>query len=162
VKNPVSLKATGGIYLNRQNYVGGTVEYAIIDDSKTYFGFGGRYCYHYDAGTKNTAFYIPIELKYNFRRFNVKYDVFDSYDPIFQTSITKDWEADISYQATTISLGHGFSFIKLNKRSIAIELSMFAQIIPSVKYHNEFPFSNPPSSTFDGAKGVRASLLFNL
>lgn len=159
---PTSIKAMGGIYLNKQNYVGGTVDFAVINDTKSYFSIGGRYSYHYGKETGNTSFYIPIEAKYTYQRFDAEYQYITGYDSTFQQVTTEEWNADISYNATTLSVGHGFSFIQKNKRSIALEVSVFAQVIMSHSFRNTLPVPSEPNSTFNGGKGAKLSLLFNL
>lgn len=159
---PVSIYLGAGKYFSRRHFVGVSGEIPVLTGDN-FFSGGLRYCYQYDAHKGNVAFYLPIELQYFHVKTDANYQVSDTvYDQqpgglVTYYSSYKNLEYTIN--TFSLSVGQGFSFVKNNKHSLALELSL-------VRF---FPFEpkflnldrEPPKTNFDG-NGLRFSLIYNI
>ena len=158
---PVNLKLGLGKYIDRENFIGLSVEVGLASEIKGVINAGLRYTHQYDAYRKNVAFYIPIEIQYSHMQFNNFYSVNDT---IFNPSGI-GWETPLDLEvvntinALTISAGQGFSFIRSDKKSIGVELIIFKSFIMTYESNNSYP--EKPKSEFL-INGVKLSLLYNL
>lgn len=160
---PVSIYLGAGKYFKSRHFVGVCGELAVIVDGKNYFNGGLRYTYQYDANKRNVALYIPIELQF----LHVKtYSQFQTTDTNFVAgsggqsySYPSNLNVDYKLNAFSFSLGQGFSFIKKNKHSIALELSFVRYFPLKLTYINLD--REPPKTDFTG-NGFRFSLIYNI
>jgi hypothetical protein len=156
---PLSFKAGVGKYLDRQNYVGLNVELGFAGETRSYFDVGVKYAYQYDGHKSNVAFYIPVEAAFNSTAITSRMTVNDTVFTNNGWSWPDDRYIDINYQSFRLGIGHGVSFILNNKKSIAIEASLFNHFILSEEFPDldvEAPVMN---SNFYGWK---LAVFFNL
>lgn len=156
---PLSFKAGLGKYLNRQNYIGVNAELGFAGETRQYIDIGVKYAYQYDAHKSNVAFYIPIEGAFNSTGITSRLTVNDTVFIDGGWTWPDDKYVDINYQSFRLGIGQGVSFILNNKKSIAMELSLFNHFILSEKFlelEGEAPVMN---SRFNGLK---FSFFYNL
>lgn len=154
---PYNLRLSFGKYFDRTHFVGLRLDYAL-GGMDTYLSPAIRYKYQFDGYKRNLAWYVMAELKYEFME--------DEYMGVNLDTSTVDGEIysniDYDFQKMTsfgIGISQGVAFILRDKRSIAIELSLFRNNILSSEflYANELlAFSRWRSS------GIGLSLMYNL
>lgn len=121
---PLNVSLTLGKYFNRNHFVGVNGIYGVIyqnADLSSYLSGGLKYKYQYDPYKNNLALYVFGNANYtliqgNFRDINVYTANSDFYaDQIENT---------YKIQYPEIGVGHGFSWVLKNKKSISLELSV--------------------------------------
>ena len=121
---PVNLKASVGKYLNTQNYLGVTADYALLAESSSFWNAGLRYAYLFNIN-RNSSFYIPVELMLSQWITEDQYDIDDT------TFVGTGFEYPASEQlqtkinALTLHAGVGHSFLFADKKAFNIELTFF-------------------------------------
>jgi hypothetical protein len=129
---PISLYGTVGYYFSRQHFAGLSADFGMIADRKGYYAIGGRYVYQYDAHKTNTAFYVPIEAKYQHIEMSDHYTTKDTfwYDP---NSFSYPGHTNVvtSYNNLALTIGHGFGFILKSGHSFNVELSFMKCMVLS-------------------------------
>jgi len=158
--SPISLKVSGGKYLDRKNFIGLYGELGLITESSGYFSAGVRYLHQYDGYKKNAAFYIPIELGYNQWTTSPWYTLSDTlfYEDGGWSYPTYE-EIKTDYSSVNFSFGQGVAFILPQKKSLALELALVKNFVLSETFTNSErrqPISEPSIT------GIRFSLLYNL
>ena len=120
-----------GTYLNRQNFIGGSVELGFTSSPKNYLSAGFRYLYQYDGYKKNVAFYLPIEAHFTSMKGKSQYKVADT-SYFSDGSIAFDFayrDVDVKFSMASVSLGQGFSFILNNKKAVGVEISFIKYFV---------------------------------
>ena len=150
---PILLTVGAGKYFTRRHFVGLNLDFAIASLSGgKFFNIGGRYCYQYDAGKGNTAFYIPVEVKYNYYADYMRFTVNDTTD-LYGNGPEYPGDLDIDYKFGTFgfTVGHGFAFMMNNKHSFALELFLSKDFLISERYEGSTGTSDPKINyTFNG------------
>lgn len=156
----MGIKGGVGNYLNRQNYIGASVEFGLNDYPKNFFSAGVRYFYQYDGYKRNVAFYLPIEAHFTSMK----------YDGNISTSDTNfvDGNGSWTYPSTvaytsqfsciSLSVGQGVSFIMNNKKSIGIELSFAKYFVLSSRITG---LKQEPNTSFS-PNAIKLSLLYHI
>jgi len=153
------LKVAGGKFLDTKNFVGLTADYAVSSWSKNIFSFGARFKHYYDGQKKNLGLYIPIELQFT----SIQGDSYISLNDTIYTDQGWEWPTDVDiktdFQALTLGVGHGFSMMLANKKSLAIEVSVVNFFGIKDEYENGDFDPIESDDTFDGI-GFKGALLF--
>lgn len=157
IDNLLILKAIGGKFLNEKNFVGLTFEYAVVAESDQFWSGGLRYHHYYDSQKRNIGLYIPIELQLTSIAAKNSISVDD-------TLYAEDWsewplrlEVPLEFQALTLSLGQGVSFILSNKKTLSCEVAVLTQFKMKEEYLSEVAII--PDGPFRGY-GFKGSILF--
>lgn len=124
---PISIKAGIGQYRGREHYIGALVEVGLLMESFNYLNAGLRYQHQYDGYKRNVAFYIPIDLYYNFWNSNTNYSIGNPSFP----GLTDHLDLFTEAHSLGIGFGHGFGFSLANQKSISLELGLFKNFVMS-------------------------------
>lgn len=146
-ETPLCLTFGIGKHLDKQHYVGFSSDLQLLNFSfgQSFFNAGVKYAYQYGSESTNTALYVPVEAKYGIYKGDMNYSVNDT---IFDAgSFTYPSSADIDYTVNmaSISVGQGFGFMKKDKKSIQLELSLTKYFELSTTFSGA-PLGNPQSS----------------
>lgn len=153
----VNLRAGIGKYLNRRNFVGFRLDYALLGDGiQTLISPAIRYKYQFDGYKRNTAWYILLELQHNYMKGEFRAIRPDEY-------YTNIYEVDLvsqKHQNFGVSFGQGIAFILANKSSVGFEFSVFKNNVFSfdlVKEKDGYVLYDSLSHT-----GISFALVYNL
>ncbi|MEL6631110.1 MAG: hypothetical protein AAFQ83_06580 [Bacteroidota bacterium] len=123
---PLSLKASVGKYLNAQNYVGITVDYALLAESPSFWNTGLRYAYIFNT-KRNSSVYVPVELMLSQWITEDQYDIDDTTfvgsSGGFEYPASEQLQSKI--HALMLNAGVGYSFLFADKKAFNIELTFF-------------------------------------
>ena len=154
---PLSLKASVGKYLNAQNYLGVTADYALLAESPSFWNAGLRYAYLFNIN-RNSSFYIPVELMLSQWITEDQYDIDDT------TFVGTGFEYPASEQlqtkinALTLHAGVGHSFLFADKKAFNIELTFFLTGV----LNEEFVDLDRVADRDVQVNGLRLSLMVDL
>lgn len=158
---PISLYASVGKYFTRHHFVGISADIGMIGDRPGYYAIGGRYAYQYDAHKTNTAFYVPIELKYQhinmFDNYNVKDTTWFSENSYSYPGFTN---IETSYSNLAFSIGHGFGFMLKSGHAFNIEISFMKSFVLSKEYTDLEVAPHAPDET-PNFKAYRLGLFYS-
>jgi hypothetical protein len=160
---PLCLKIGIGKYFGRENYLGINSDIAIATNAQSFYTISLKYQRQYDAFKNNVALYVPIELQYNFTKFDVAYQVDDTLVDVQSGGIVTYYPSQIStnqsVQSLGFSVGQGFSFIRQNKRSISLELSLFKNFVLNHQFY-DLNRENPKSEFKNS--GLKLSFFYSI
>lgn len=155
---PISLKLGVSKLIDENHLVGISSELALNSSVSSYFNFGARYRYLYDA-SKNTAFYFPVELKFSHNTHSYQYQVNDTtFTDNMDWSYPTDLQTDITLNAIELNLGQGISFAMKNEKSFSLELMLIKQLMLNERFQNSKNID--PKSEF-GITGLKLSAVMN-
>jgi hypothetical protein len=158
---PVSFRVGGGKYFNRQHFLGAALDLAIISDSRNYFSGFVRYCNYYRSNKKNVALYLPVELGFNTFRYYSNFGVYkpytDSQGNINLLYVSRDIET--SFSSALFNFGQGLSFAMNDKKSIAVELSVFKNFFVKHKF---IDLNEAAPKTSFGIDGLKLMIAYNI
>ncbi len=155
---PISLQIGAGKYLNRKNFVGVNLNYALISGGSPTFNANLRYQFQYDAYKRNTACYIPVEFGFHSLNYYTSFLVNDSLF-IDQNSWTEQLNTEVKISSLDLGVGHGFNFMLKNTHSIALELLVYKYFTMSQKFET-LPQGNPNFKL--NAVGAKLAVFVNI
>lgn len=161
---PLCVSAGFGKYIHRKHFVGVGIDFDIQSSLKSFYSVNMRYAHQYDAYSKNTSLYLPIELTYNHFRNRMPFSLDETDTTFFSdgtvsgSSYPKNIEYDMSFNTFGLSIGQGFGFILSNKNSISIEVALFKYFALNSKYYN---LSVPEPSLQYAVQGFKFALRYN-
>jgi hypothetical protein len=158
---PVTLYGSVGKYFGRKHFVGLTADIGLISQEPGYYAFGARYVLQYDRNKKNTALYLPIEIKYQHLNMETGYRVNDTIwnDP-YSYSFPGNVYASTSFNNLAVTIGHGFGFILKKSHAFNVELSYTKSFILSAERKETIPGPHEPNSQFS-IGGFRMGLFYS-
>jgi hypothetical protein len=145
---PINLRVGAGKYFNRKHFLGLNAEYSIIAGVSPLFNVNGRYSYQYDAYTKNTSSFIPIEIGFTSLVNTTSFYLADTSS--FMGFKQQDFT--IKTSALNIGIGHGFNFMMKDKRSLALEFLIYKYFILNESFQGPMQGTPMFSSSPIGAK----------
>jgi hypothetical protein len=146
---PITLYGAVGKYFGRQHFLGLSCEYGLVSDEPGYYAFGARYVYQYDGHKGNTAFYFPIEVKYQHLNMLTSYKVNDTiWDSPSSYSYPGTVNSVASFNNLALSIGHGFGFILKQGHAINVELSYLKSFVLSIEQKDPLPGPHEPNTSF--------------
>jgi hypothetical protein len=157
---PLGVKFGAGTYLNRQNFIGGSVELGFTSNPKNYLSVGARYFYQYDGYKKNVAFYLPVELHFTTMQDSYQFSTSDTNFVDNNGSWTYPSYKDIKTKMSMVSLsfGQGLSFILHNKKAIGVEISFVKYFILNTRFEDA---PKKPNTDFS-INGFKLALLYSI
>lgn len=160
---PICFQFGVGKYINRQNFIGVSGDFAILSGLENYLSFGLRYVYQYDSYKRNVSFYVPLELQYSnittVNTYSPKDSIsFDGGITYYEKTVD-DVMTDVSINSINFCVGQGFSFMLNNKKSISLELKLFKSFVLSHKFIDLE--GNKPKSDFK-INGLKLALFYNI
>lgn len=155
---PITIRLGASRYLNKNMQVGLVGEYALLIGDSKYFNLGARFQYMYNP-SKNTAFYLPVEVKYSRYEFDSQYQVNDT---TFIDEFSWEYPSRLDTRAVLnnveLCIGQGISFALKNNKSLNLEAMFVKQFTVSQAIRSENALT--PNSKFN-VFGGRLSLSFN-
>jgi hypothetical protein len=157
----VAFRLGAGKYFNRQHYLGAALDLVILSDGKDAFSGFFRYCNHYRSSKKNTALYLPVEIGYN--RFNINTNFGTIKALIDDQGNTYNYygykNIETSFSSMVFNFGQGLSFAMNDKKSIAIEFSVFKNFFVKHKF---IDLNEPAPNASFGIDGLKLMVAYNI
>jgi len=122
-ETPVCLSIGAGKYIQRQHYVGASIDLKAIGGPSSFSQYSANYHYLYDRNKSNTARYIPITLGLQKLTSTEYFSVPDLTMPPFPLNVQKEMEVNVS--SLHLGIGHGFSFIGNNLHYFNLEVLLY-------------------------------------
>jgi hypothetical protein len=122
-ETPVCLNIGAGKYVQRQHYLGASIDLKAIGGPSRFSQYSANYRYLYDRNKSNTARYIPITFGFQKLTSLEYFSVPDLTMPPFPINLQKEMEVNVS--SFHLGIGHGFSFIGNNLHYFNIELLLY-------------------------------------
>ncbi len=145
---PISLYGAFGKYFGRKHFLAICADFVLNSEPGGY-AVGGRYVFQYDEHKRNTAFYLPVEVKYQHLNLVTGFRVKDS---IWYDEYSYSYPGNIypmaGFNNIGLTIGHGFGFIKKEGRAFNLELSYTRSFILSVDYKDPLFEPNEPKTSF--------------
>jgi len=120
---PLSVSLAVGKYFNRNHFIGINGNYGVVyasADLNSYLSGGLKYKYQYDPYKNNLALYVLGSA--NYTSIQGKFRDVDIYG--YSNHLVREIYNTYKIQYPEIGVGHGFSWILKNKKSISLELSV--------------------------------------
>jgi hypothetical protein len=134
----VSVQATIGKYFTRKHYVAVASDLGILTSKPSYYNFGVRYNYEYDARRSNISSYIPVEIKYQHMILEDNKGI-DYVETTPTSQINGKYYPLTEFSTILLSVGHGFGFILKEGRSLNFELAYQRHLNLNQNYYNLKP-----------------------
>lgn len=122
-ETPICLNLGAGKYVQRQHYIGASLDLKAIGGPSKFAQYSANYRYLYDRNKSNTARYIPITLGLQQLTSLEYFSVPDLTMPPFPNTIQKEYEVNVT--SLHLGIGHGFSFIGKDLHYFNLEILLY-------------------------------------
>jgi hypothetical protein len=122
-ETPICLNLGAGKYIQRQHYIGASIDLKAIGGPRSFSQYSANYRYLYDRNKSNTVRYVPISLGFQKIASIESFIVQDLSIPPVTNTIQKEIETNVS--SLFLGIGHGFSFIGNNLHYFNLEVLLY-------------------------------------